>query len=362
MGVRVSGLNNEELARLLEAVAKMSAVAGVEDFYAHVVRATRTLMGDAYVACEMYDTVTMARLDGLIVPEQPITPKLLDAFLAHTHEHLGIEKLFNSKRPTVVTMGVYDGLPEFKSMGIYEEFYKHLGITDQVALMTPWDQSLAVTLAFSRDRSYSPIEELSAKLLLPHFITAWQNWSALRTAEAALAHREAALSEVGVGVIEVDERGRILTRCEPAESLLTCYTAQSRRERGALPRAVQRWVVEQSGRLAQQPGYRPEPWALQTDAAVLRVRLVPGEKEGRYLLVLREQRAAPRPTDLERLGLTRTQALVLHAIMQGKTNKQIGGEMKISPRTVGSHLEAIYRTLGVSNRTEAAAVARAPVR
>lgn len=49
---------------------------------------------------------------------------------------------------------------------------------------------------------------------------------------------------------------------------------------------------------------------------------------------------------------------VLRLLAEGGTNRRIGDELFISPKTVSVHLSRIYRKLEVENRTEAAAAAR----
>ncbi len=44
-------------------------------------------------------------------------------------------------------------------------------------------------------------------------------------------------------------------------------------------------------------------------------------------------------------------------VAQGKTNKEIGVILELSPRTVQKHLEHIYRKIYVESRTAAAAKA-----
>ena len=58
---------------------------------------------------------------------------------------------------------------------------------------------------------------------------------------------------------------------------------------------------------------------------------------------------------LERLGLTDREAEILLGIAQGKTNKQIATSLYVSPLTVKTHLQHVYRKLGVESRTEALA-------
>jgi len=59
----------------------------------------------------------------------------------------------------------------------------------------------------------------------------------------------------------------------------------------------------------------------------------------------------------EQFGVTEREADVLLWIANGKTNREIGQILEMSPRTVNKHLEQIFRKLGVENRTSAAALA-----
>jgi DNA-binding NarL/FixJ family response regulator len=53
-------------------------------------------------------------------------------------------------------------------------------------------------------------------------------------------------------------------------------------------------------------------------------------------------------------GLTDREVEVLRLVARGNTNKQIGAELFISPKTVGRHVENIYIKIGVSTRAGAA--------
>ena len=56
--------------------------------------------------------------------------------------------------------------------------------------------------------------------------------------------------------------------------------------------------------------------------------------------------------------LTPRQRDILERIVLGKTNKEIAREFDISPSTVQSHLNTIFRALAVTNRTQAVFVAQ----
>ncbi|WP_428820168.1 response regulator [Microbulbifer sp. MCCC 1A16149] len=59
----------------------------------------------------------------------------------------------------------------------------------------------------------------------------------------------------------------------------------------------------------------------------------------------------------EKLSLTKRESEVLFWIGNGKTNREIGEILDVSPRTVNKHLEGIFSKLGVENRTAAAGIA-----
>ena len=57
------------------------------------------------------------------------------------------------------------------------------------------------------------------------------------------------------------------------------------------------------------------------------------------------------------LTLTARETEVLRLVAEGRSNRQIGAALYISPKTAGVHVSNIMTKLGVSSRTEAAAVA-----
>jgi DNA-binding CsgD family transcriptional regulator len=58
-----------------------------------------------------------------------------------------------------------------------------------------------------------------------------------------------------------------------------------------------------------------------------------------------------------RFQLTEREVEVLRWVACGKTNRDIGDILGLSPRTVNKHLEHVYIKLGVETRTAATSVA-----
>lgn len=87
--------------------------------------------------------------------------------------------------------------------------------------------------------------------------------------------------------------------------------------------------------------------------------------------ILQAARAASKPASLSlddapahaklsaRFQLTEREVQVLRWVACGKTNRDIGDILGLSPRTVNKHLEHVYVKLGVETRTAATSVALA---
>ena len=63
------------------------------------------------------------------------------------------------------------------------------------------------------------------------------------------------------------------------------------------------------------------------------------------------------PSPAASLGLTQREAEVLALVAEGRTNRQIGQALFITPKTASVHVSRILAKLGVTGRGEAAAVA-----
>lgn len=82
-----------------------------------------------------------------------------------------------------------------------------------------------------------------------------------------------------------------------------------------------------------------------------------------HLVMLQTQEAIPSAEVLMQCcAITRREAEVLYWVALGKTNRDIGEILELSPRTVNKHLEHIFSKLSVETRTAAVASALARAR
>ena len=125
------------------------------------------------------------------------------------------------------------------------------------------------------------------------------------------------------------------------------------------------WATPQASRLIDQLGIAGAIEAVAADEngplevtvpGNLPLLLAPVGASGPGERLYRLGRSEAGEADLlrSRFALTAREAEVLLWIGRGKTNKDIGDILGLSPRTVNKHLEQIYAKLGVENRSSAA--------
>ena len=155
------------------------------------------------------------------------------------------------------------------------------------------------------------------------------------------------------GFLVIDREGRIRRATEGAERWITRYFGSAPRA-DQLPATLHEWVRSQERARGRADAIHAvqQPLSVERDQRRLTVRLVWQSPDA--ILLLDETATGVEPAVLVRLGLSLREAEVLAWATAGKTNPAIAALLHISPRTVQTHLERVYRKLGVETRTAAA--------
>ncbi|WP_296935319.1 DNA-binding response regulator [uncultured Marinobacter sp.] len=129
-----------------------------------------------------------------------------------------------------------------------------------------------------------------------------------------------------------------------------------------LPDAAHPEFSDVRARLAEWLGHQPEPghsMPMEIMGVARSVEFLALVDNREYLLRLKTPQNPNNATAAlrQRFELTLRESDVLLWIANGKTNREIGQILDMSPRTVNKHLEQVFRKLGVENRTAAAASA-----
>jgi DNA-binding NarL/FixJ family response regulator len=171
----------------------------------------------------------------------------------------------------------------------------------------------------------------------------------LANARMAMGTR-AALDAAGRFLLATDRAGRLLWCTPMAKQLLEeLFPAQGDQD-ASLPSAVVSQLMQ-----LRQDGSRTQARTMEVGGRRLEITMLSPIGPDELLFRLTEIASNEEQLLQQTLSLTGRESEVLLWISRGKSNREIGEILDISPRTVNKHLEQIFVKLGVENRASAAA-------
>ncbi len=233
-----------------------------------------------------------------------------------------------------------------------------------VIFMTGLSETAHIVEAFDAGGVDYVVKPVRAAEVLARLATHVRNARAVRMAREAL-------DVGGHGVVVVDGRGRIAWRSPQAQRWLGEFFAEAPAERCADWLAA---AIDEAGgaagvgvTAAGAGGAGSSALPLVADVLCRR-----GAADGRTLLARRlgdigmgeamwllslQRPGEAAASRLATAALTPRETEVLSWVAKGKTNRDVGDILGLSPRTVNKHLEHVFEKLGVETRAAAAALA-----
>ena len=318
----------------------------------HLLSGLQTLIPTDYNSWKEIALQGHPQVTGVFSPHNATAASLLPVFQRHVGDH-PICKYWRSsgKHGGAFSWADVASRSEFESLALYEEFYRPLGIQNQlmVALETRPSQLIYVAL----NRSHAPFTEQERQLLTeiqPHASQALQQLRELHRLRSTLASFETLVNNLNQGVVCLSAHNRISWASTRARNFLQTYW-RSASGTVCLPDTLLAWFLK-SLKPAGTGGAVRGPFVIQSQTSRLVVRLLVEKKE-RYLFF---EEVAMQSTfeEFKQFGLTDREAEVLGWVAQGKSNDDMAAILTVCSQTVKKHLERIYSALGVTNRTEAA--------
>ena len=172
-------------------------------------------------------------------------------------------------------------------------------------------------------------------------------------ANARIGHgSRAALDAAGRFLVATDGNGQLLWCTPKAKQLLSeLFPANADAGAGLPPN-----VVRQLTGLRHQGGLAGARSVIEIGGRKMELAFLSSTGPDELLFRLTETSTVPDEQLLQQtLALTTRESQVLLWISRGKSNREIGEILEISPRTVNKHLEQVFVKLGVENRASAAA-------
>lgn len=152
--------------------------------------------------------------------------------------------------------------------------------------------------------------------------------------------------------------GRLAWQTDLARQLLVAYFGPGGE---AVPPRLLEWMAE-AERARADGREAPTLLASRGDSRLLASYHEQSSDEERIVVLREESEAQSLEALIASFRLTQREAEVLHWVIKGKTNRDIGEILGMSPRTVNKHLEHVFEKLGVETRTAATHLALGKLR
>jgi DNA-binding CsgD family transcriptional regulator len=335
-------------ADLLRTVHALSLVNDIDDFGPAVLEEIDGLVPSDLAS---YNEVDPLAGRALVIgrPDQPTTTDL-DAWKRWAHQNPCLGHVLRTGDGSPRRISDFLSETEFHGLELYTELYRPLHVEHQVAFCLASSDPLVIGIALNRRETDFDDEELRLlDILRPHLIQTHRRLQHLSTLRHVLESVAGFLREEGQAFYLIDT-----PVSGPAAELLSAYFDDTV---GVLPEPIQTWLEgERAAFVTAIPERLRQPFVVQSGGRRLTIQYVP-DGQGRELLWLHEQEAIGEDRSLQRLGLSKREADVLWLLTQGLSTKEIALKAGITTLTAKKHLEHVYRKLGVSNRTAAAALA-----
>jgi DNA-binding CsgD family transcriptional regulator len=290
---------------------------------------------------------------ALLDPPDALGEEALGVFerLAQQHPVIAHQNATGDLAPLAISD--FLSVEEFHALDLYRDFYRQVGVEDQIAFGLPGSPELVLGVTVNRpERGFSERDREFLALVAPYAGRAYRVARARSQVRAALAKSDLSVPPTSA-VVVLDRAGRAEALSPRAGLLLDAYLSGGVGRDGTLPVELAGHIaaVRDSARGALS-GPAPGELIVARDGTRLRACLVEGLEAGEPDVLLLETEADPlAPGRLGALGLTGREGEVVKLIADGRTNGEIAGDLAISPRTVQRHLENVFEKLGVRTRS-----------
>jgi len=353
-------LGMPELARLTCAIDDVSLITDPADFPAAAVAAAFTL-----VPCEVAsynEVLENGETHAFWHPEAAMDLGVATSALErYVHEHPLVMEIIRTGDGSPRAISDFLSDAEFRQLNLYRLLFGPMGLADQLAIGLPAPRPLIIGIALNRERrGFSDTDRQLIGLLRPYLVQAHRS--------AHLSARVQAAAAVGLPsrlgfLVQAGGRVESLTGTVPEwVPMGDLFPA------GMLDAEAWRWFSQQRAGGGDLRGRQARARAGELPPLTRPLTRVTGEQRwhfrrvemtvGPVLVLSRGTEDPERPRAVyQSMGLTEREAGILQLLTRGRSNPAIAEELGIARATVKRHIEAIYRKLGVHNRTQAAALA-----
>lgn len=350
--------------RVYDAAVDDSAWSGLGDQIART-------FGSSSAVLKVQDSKEKVHLVDM-TPNLIVDPKQQD-WAEHWHRNdLWVEKSVAFGMSKIVTNRDLVPDDDFERTDFYGDWVRHLDIYHMIGAVFPVGEDTIGILGIHRPdraRSYENADRRRLAGFLPHLLRAFQLRQKLAKAQLGAGAAFDALERSGSAILVVNGDRSVLFASRIAEQVLrqnrafclaqgkleVCQSGLSSRLAGL----VQRCVQTASGAMGSPGGslaiQREDKLPLTLTVAPLRpVSAGCCASQPAALIFIRDPEVLTASAQMSRelFGLTRTEAAVAQALVEGRALKEIAGDLGIGIGTVRSHLKQILAKTGTKKQAQ----------
>ncbi|MBP2323388.1 DNA-binding NarL/FixJ family response regulator [Kibdelosporangium banguiense] len=310
----------------------------------HQVLTTVTaVVGGDIVAYQSIDQTT-GRSEQVSVPDSWVTRDFEEVFVQHVPRHPLFQHFHRTGQLDALRLSDVATARELRGLGIYQDFYRPLGIAYQMICRLRGESGVSDILVLNRGHAdFTDTEQQVVRMAQPFLANLVATAAATSWFDTALAALEG-IDDTAYGVVLLGPLDKISVTNQAARLLFTAYFRRTAKEGDVLPEELASWLATQ--------GLVPEPYTVRRGSRQLTVRLYKHRSSAALLMSETRTESPPVP----QADLTARESDVLWLVTNGRTSAQAAQVLGISTRTVEKHLENVYNKLGVTNRMQASAL------
>jgi DNA-binding CsgD family transcriptional regulator len=244
---------------------------------------------------------------------------------------------------------------DFRRSELFGAYYAPLGLDRVLLLPLAWEPGRLSGIVLNRaGRDFSDAELGLLEAMRPQIAALYRQALANACSECATGLLHGIAGDGRIAAITLDRDFGIVDASGPALAWLAEIARRhsSLRPGPVLPAPVLQWLRAQlSEAAACGEGRRSASLVDESSGARLVLHCLPRTCPSGCTVLIERDGSASRAIAPPRL--TPRQTEILGWIAAGKTDECIAQLLGVSPRTVGKHLQNMYRRLGVENRTGA---------
>ena len=236
-------LTQRHVRALLKGLQEVYANANLETFPFQVLSALPHVVPTEATG---YNEVDLLKRQArtVVEPAEILPPEHERLLVEHIDEHPLITYYQRTQDGQARTISDFLTRSQFHHLGLYNEFYRPMGIEDQMAIVLPMPPPLILGIVVNRGRrSFSEHDRLLLNLLRPHLIQAYHNAEAVSRLQQELAQLRQAVEESNSGIITLAGNGRVLLMTERARCWVEAYFGKLPQHARGLPDTLRCWVA-----------------------------------------------------------------------------------------------------------------------